>query len=97
MRHVLSYFSIFRLSILPIFVGLSVYGKKQDECKSPSYTQYASEVTSAFIKEMHRDYGLECGWSGGRMPYDVEEISDCDGQTSKRIRGQGDGEICADY
>ena len=24
---------------------------------------------------MYKDYGFECGASGGRMPYDVEEIS----------------------
>lgn len=75
MKHTLPYFSIFRLAILMIFVWLNVYGKKQNEYESPAYTQYASEVTSAFIEEMHRDYGLECGWSGGQMPYDIEEIS----------------------
>ena len=32
-------------------------------------------MTSTFLKEMYKEYGLECGASGGRMPYDVEEIS----------------------
>lgn len=45
------------------------------EYNSPLYTKYVTEVISTFVKEMHKKYGLECGASGGRMPYDVEEIS----------------------
>jgi hypothetical protein len=58
------------VSILMI-VSFSLNAKDDD---SPIYTQYVAEVTSSFVKEMHKKYGLECGASGGAMPYDVEEI-----------------------
>lgn len=45
------------------------------ECESPVYTQYVAEITSAFAKEMNKEFCLDCGASGGEMPYDVEAIS----------------------
>jgi hypothetical protein len=45
------------------------------EYESPIYTQYVAEVTSSFLKEIRKEYGLQCGASGGSMPHDVEEIS----------------------
>ena len=45
------------------------------ERTSHIYTKYVSEVISAFVKEMHKKYGLVCGASGGQMPDDVAEIS----------------------
>jgi len=56
-----------------MLASLNLHGKEEND--HPLYTQYASEVTSTFLKEMCRDYGLECEWSGGRMPHDIEEIS----------------------
>jgi hypothetical protein len=53
-------------------MGFRVDAKETD---SPLYLQYVAEVTSSFLKEMYKEYGFECGASGGRMPYDVEEIS----------------------
>ena len=65
--------SFFTSIILIMFVGLKVNAKEDDD--SPIYTQYVAEVTSAFLKEIHKEYGFECGASGGEMPYDVERIS----------------------
>lgn len=65
--------SVIRIVTFMMLACLHLNGKEEND---PSlHTQYASEVTSAFIEEMHRDYGLECGWSGGQMPHDIEEIS----------------------
>jgi hypothetical protein len=66
LRQVKSYI----VSILMI-VSFSLDAKDDD---SPIYTQYVAEVTSSFLKEMYKEYGFECGASGGKMPYDVEEI-----------------------
>lgn len=63
----------FFVIIITLFVGLKVSAKEDDD--SPIYTQYVAEVTSSFVKEIYKAYGLECGASGGCMPYDVEEIS----------------------
>ena len=63
----------FIVFMLMVFLGGQVSGKKIDD--SPEYTQYASEVTNAFVKEMYKKYGLECGACGGSMPWDVEKIS----------------------
>ena len=48
---------------------------RAEKYESPIYTQYVAEVTSSFLKEMYKQFGLECEASGGSMPYDVEEIS----------------------
>jgi hypothetical protein len=64
--------SILVTVILIIFMERPMSAK---EYESPKYTQYVAEVTSTFTKEMYKKYGLECGASGGEMPYDVEEIS----------------------
>jgi len=64
--------SFFAAIVLMLCMGLKVNGKEDE---SPVYTRYVAEVTSAFLKEMYKEYGFECGASGGRMPYDVEEIS----------------------
>jgi hypothetical protein len=63
--------------ILTLFMGLQASTKNDDadDDDSPIYTRYVAEITSAFIKEMHKKYGLYCGASGGSMPYDVEEIT----------------------
>ncbi len=66
--------SFFVIIVLTLFIELKVSAKEEDDDDSPIYTQYVAEVTSAFIKEMYKEYGLECGASGGAMPYDVEEI-----------------------
>ena len=59
------------LMLLFAFIEMKVNAK---EYKSPIYTQYVAEVTSAFLKEIYNEYGFRCGATGGRMPYDVEEI-----------------------
>jgi hypothetical protein len=61
--------------VIAAIVGLIDLITNTEEFESPIYTQYVSEVTSAFLKEMHKEYGFDCGASGGRMPHDVEEIS----------------------
>ena len=66
--------SFFVFIVLALFVGWKVNGK-EDESESPIYTRYVAEVTSSFLKEMRKEYGLQCGASGGSMPHDVEEIS----------------------
>jgi hypothetical protein len=60
------------LILLMLIAGLKVNTK---EYESPLYLEYVAEVTSSFLKEMYKEYGFECGASGGEMPYDVEEIS----------------------
>jgi hypothetical protein len=65
--------SFFLVIILTLFTGPKVSAKEDDD--SPIYTRYVAEVTSSFLREMHKEYGFECGASGGCMPYDVEEIS----------------------
>jgi hypothetical protein len=63
------YFVIF-LSITMILAKL--HAKEKD---SPNYVRYVDQIISSFSKEMHKNYSLECIGDGGRMPYDVEEIS----------------------
>jgi hypothetical protein len=63
--------SFFAVIVLTLFMGLKVNGKEDE---SPVYLRYVAEVTSSFLKEMHKEYGFECGASGGSMPHDVEEI-----------------------
>ena len=58
--------------VIMILTGPKIHAK---EFESAIYTQYVGEVTSAFLKEMYKEYGFECGASGGMMPFDVEEIS----------------------
>ncbi|MCP5506170.1 MAG: hypothetical protein H7A38_04740 [Chlamydiales bacterium] len=41
---------------------------------SDEYLVLVDEITSAFTQEMKQKYGLHCWASGGRMPYDVEEL-----------------------
>lgn len=64
--------SFFAKVVLMLLMGLKVNTK---EFESAIYTQYVGEVTSAFLKEVYKEYGFECGSSGGMMPFDVEEIS----------------------
>lgn len=64
--------SLFFTTTLMAFVHSNASDKKEND--PPLYTQYAAEVTSTFVKEMRRDYGLECSLSGGQMPHDIEEI-----------------------
>ena len=58
-----------------LFVFLLELKVNAKEYESPVYTQCVAEVTSTFLKEVYKEYGFECGASGGEMPYDVEEIS----------------------
>jgi len=64
--------SLFTVAILMVFMCLNASEKERID--PMLYTRYTNEVTSTFIEEMHREYGLECGWSGGQMPYDIEKI-----------------------
>lgn len=64
--------SFFVLVILLTSLGMRVQGKER---KLPEYLKYVDEVTEIFLDEVSREYGFECGSSGGSMPYDVEEIS----------------------
>jgi hypothetical protein len=64
--------SFFFIMILTLLMRLKVSAK--DDNDSPIYTQYVAEVTSSFVKEMHKEYEFYCEASGGGMPYDVEEI-----------------------
>jgi hypothetical protein len=68
----LKYFKFYAVSALMMIVSLFLVAKDDD---SPIYTRYVAEITSTFVKEMYKKYGLYCGSSGGEMPYDVEEIS----------------------
>ncbi len=61
-------------SVLMMIIGFTFNVKEDESHDSPIYTQYVAEITSAFVKEMYKEYGLACGASGGEMPYDVEEI-----------------------
>lgn len=60
--------------ILSVTVFMNLQGHAK-EPKPPDYTEYVAEVTSSFLRQTYREYGFECGASGGQMPYDVEEIS----------------------
>ena len=64
--------SLFATVILMVFVGSKVNGKEDE---SPAYTQYVAEITRSFAKQIEKEFDVECIGSGGRMPYDVEEIS----------------------
>jgi len=68
----LKYVKFYIVLVLMMIVSFALDAKDDD---SPIYTQYVAEITSAFVKEMYKEYGLECGASGGCMPYDVEKIS----------------------
>jgi hypothetical protein len=46
-----------------------------EEMESVDYEKYVDEIVDEFSREMDRDYNLICIGGGGRMPYDVEEIS----------------------
>lgn len=72
---ILKHASFFVTVVLIILIGLKMNAKENDSDESPAYTRYVAEVTSTFVKEMYKQYGLRCGASGGCMPYDVEEIS----------------------
>lgn len=61
-----------RLVILLTFTGIKLNAEADE---SPDYTQYVHEVTSSFLKQVYKEFGFECGASGGEMPYDVEVIS----------------------
>jgi len=62
------------LSVIALIFIVSVKMNAK-ESKSPDYTEYVAEVTSSFLKQTYKEYGFECGASGGQMPYDIEEIS----------------------
>jgi hypothetical protein len=63
--------NLFFAFILIAFTGEKV---RTEGYESPIYTQYVAEVTSTFLKQVYKEFGIECGASGGSMPYDVEEI-----------------------
>jgi hypothetical protein len=65
------YASLFFTFILIVFTSAKA---NAEEDESPIYTQYVGEVTSTFLKQVYKEFGIECGASGGSMPYDVEEI-----------------------
>jgi hypothetical protein len=67
----LKYASLFFSLILVLFTGEKM---NAEEDESPIYTQYVAEVTSTFLKQVYKEFGIECGASGGSMPYDVESI-----------------------
>src|SRR5580700_8086975 len=70
--------SFFVAMILTLLFEAKVSAKKaniDEDDDSPIYTRYVAEVTSAFLNEVYKRYGFECGASGGGMPYDVEKIS----------------------
>ena len=62
---------IFILTILSLICHLNALEKngKYD------YAKYIDEIVTIFSKEMRHRFGLICIGDGGRMPYDVEEIS----------------------
>jgi hypothetical protein len=65
------YASLFFTFILMVFTSEKI---NAEEDESPIYTQYVAEVTSTFLKQVYKEFGIECGGSGGSMPYDVESI-----------------------
>ena len=44
------------------------------EKKMTPYLKYVNEIVLSVAQEMTKEYGLEYMGSGGKMPYDVEEI-----------------------
>lgn len=46
-----------------------------EEIKSEDYEVYVNQIVNSFSKDMEKEYNLICIGDGGRMPYDVEEIS----------------------
>lgn len=61
-------FIVFVLTVI-IFEKMNAKEPEVDYCDC------VAEVTSIFLNQVYKEYGFECGASGGRMPYDVEEIS----------------------
>jgi len=45
-----------------------------EESRHAVYVQYANEVINQFDQDMKKELGLVCRGSGGKMPYDVEEL-----------------------
>jgi hypothetical protein len=64
-----------RVSFFILLITILIGSKVHAEEEHPIYIQYVSEITSQFLKQIYKEFKLECEGSGGRMPYDVEEIS----------------------
>lgn len=86
---------LFVLLSLSVFTNLKV---NAEEDESPDYIQYVHEVTSSFLKQVHKEFGFEWEASGGCLPYNGSI-----GCTSKCIRrrssenNHSNGKICANY
>jgi hypothetical protein len=56
--------------ILIFHFSLFLYGDEKS-----AHVKYADELTHSFVRDIEREFGLECVGEGGSMPYDIESIS----------------------
>ncbi len=47
---------------------------KEKQSKTEDYEIYVNQIIKSFAKDINNEFGLVCIGSGGKMPYDVEEI-----------------------
>jgi len=55
------------------FLILSLFPNSKNE-SSPSYLKYLSHIEKSFIINAKNQYNLDCSATGGKMPYDIEEV-----------------------
>ena len=63
--------------IFPLVLSFMALANLNSEVKEAEadYCVYASEVTSLFLDQVHKEYGFICTGSGGSMPHDIEKIT----------------------
>ncbi len=54
-----------------MFLCISKFAAAND---TSTYECYVNEITSSFIKEIEKEFGISCCATGGSMPHDVVEI-----------------------
>lgn len=59
------------LILLFILVGCQM---KENINESEDYEIYVNQIINSFAKQMKIEFGLNCTGSGGKMPFDVENI-----------------------
>src|SRR3990172_1282018 len=63
---------LFVAFLLVVFMGCNV---NAENLEKEDYEVYVNQIVKEFAQVMKEDSGLRCIGGGGRMPYDVEEMS----------------------
>lgn len=58
-------------------INLALFGCKVDKKynQNEDYEIYVNQIINSFANDMKKEYNITCCGSGGKMPYDVEEIA----------------------